>query len=175
MKRAVYAGSFDILTNGHLYVINEALCLFDQLYISIGVNPFKKTTFSLDERIGFIKAVVNDMNPYFLPLSRVIVSSFENKYLVKYAREIDALHMVRGIRSPADFEYERTMMNVNGEIEGHARKTKTVFIIPPRELVDVSSSFVKALVGPEGWQENVKRYVPKAIVGDFIAHYEGAK
>lgn len=162
---AVYAGTFDPPTKGHMHIIKHGVCVFDQLIVAIGVNPAKKTTFQLEERVKFIKDSINNINPYYLSNSLVRVTTFQNKYLVNYAKEVDSLHIIRGIRNPADFEYERTMMHVNAELSNGS-------VIPPRELVDVSSSFVKSLVGPEGWHKSVANYLPSPIVGDFIAHYE---
>ena len=78
---------------------------------------------------------------------------FSNMFLVDYARKIGAEYILRGIRNPNDYEYERGMRYINSDINP---KLTTVFLIPPREISEVSSSFVKALVGPRGWERMVK-------------------
>lgn len=164
MRRAVYAGSFDPITNGHLWMIEQGCHLFDELIVAIGVNPEKQYAFTLEERL----AVVSDVTAGF---ANVRVTSFENMFLAHYARQIGADFILRGVRNEQDYQYERGMRYVNAELNRHAQ---TVFLIPPRELVEVSSSFVKGLVGPEGWEEIVKRYVPEAVHRQLLARGKGA-
>jgi len=161
MRKAVYAGSFDPITNGHLWMIKGGTRLFDRLVVAIGVNPDKKYTFSLDERIEMLKHTTRD-------ISNVKVDSSENKYLVNYAESIGAEYILRGIRSAKDYEYERDMRNVNGDL---IPGITTVFLIPPREFSEISSSFVKGLIGPEGWEEIIKRYVPESVYKILLEKY----
>jgi len=149
----VYAGSFDPLTIGHLWMIEEGRKLFDQLVVSIGINPDKKYTFSLEERIEMLRASTAKFR-------NVSIDSFSNLYLVDHARSIKATHILRGIRSQADFEFERGMRNINGDLDP---TICTVFLMPPREIAEVSSSMVKGLIGPNGWQNIVRKYVPAAV------------
>jgi pantetheine-phosphate adenylyltransferase len=160
MKRAVYAGSFDPVTNGHLWIIRQASQLFDEVIVSIGINPDKKYTFTLEERI--------EMLAKSIPHSNVRVDTFENDFLVRYADKINAKYIIRGIRSQIDFEYEKQMRNVNTEI---TERVETVFFIPPRDLADISSSFVKGLVGPEGWEVILRKYVPLGVFEKFAKKY----
>ena len=95
MRTAVYAGSFDPPTNGHVWMIEQGLRLFDHLYVAIGSNPAKTYTFSVDERIKMLR----DSLP---SCERLTISHFNNRYLVNYAREVDAGYILRGIRSPND-------------------------------------------------------------------------
>ena len=150
---AVYAGSFDPPTKGHLWMIKKGLELFDQLIVAIGTNPQKAYTFTVQERIELLKKSV--------PASdRLEVAHFDNRYLVDYAREKDALFVIRGIRSPGDYEYERLMRHINADL---AQEITTIFLMPPREIAEVSSSMVMGLVGPQGWEKNVERYVPPIV------------
>jgi pantetheine-phosphate adenylyltransferase len=157
MKRAVYAGSFDPVTNGHLWVIRQASQLFDEVIVSIGINPDKKYAFTVEERIEMLSKSI--------PHNNVRVDTFENDFLVRYAEKINAQYIIRGIRSQIDFEYEKQMRNVNSEI---SPSVGTVFLIPPRDLADVSSSFVKGLVGPEGWEVILRKYVPLGVFEKFV-------
>jgi pantetheine-phosphate adenylyltransferase len=151
--KGVYAGSFDPLTNGHMYIIKEASKIFDELVISIGINPTKKYTFSLEERMKIIKETTKD-------LKNIIIDSFENKFLIKYAEKIGCKYIVRGIRNESDYEFERIMRNINGDLNPNIT---TIFLMPPREISEISSSFVKGLVGPEGWENVVKKFVPYPV------------
>jgi pantetheine-phosphate adenylyltransferase len=163
-RRAVYAGSFDPITNGHLWMIREAARLFDELIVAIGVNPEKRTLFSVDDRLQMIRDATSD-------LRNVRIASYENMFLVKYARKVDAPFIVRGIRNEVDYGFERGMRHVNGELSA---EILTVFLMPPRDLSEISSSFVKGLIGPEGWQEIVSRYVPTSVFTRLVHDYEKA-
>ena len=78
---------------------------------------------------------------------------------------IGATHILRGIRSESDYEYERTMRNINGDLDS---AICTVFLMPPRDIAEVSSSMVKGLVGPKGWQKVVRKYVPEPVYRQFL-------
>lgn len=158
MRRAVYAGSFDPITLGHLWMINEGRRVFDELIVAIGINPDKKYAFPLSERLEMLREATSQ----FL---NVKVSSYENMFLVNYAKQVQASFILRGIRNEQDYSYERGMRYVNTELNGDMT---TVFLIPPRELVEVSSSFVKGLVGPDGWEEILSKYVPQAVHRRFV-------
>jgi len=154
MKRAVYAGSFDPITNGHIWMIQEGAQLFDELVVAVGVNPNKTYTFSLKERIE----ILNDTVGY---LSAVKIDSFTNKFLVHYATEIKAGYILRGIRNVNDYSYERGIRLINSDLN---EEISTVFLMPPREISEVSSSLIKELVGPPGWEEIVRKYAPAPVI-----------
>lgn len=153
MRTAVYAGSFDPPTNGHLWMIEQGLKMFDRLYVAIGSNPAKTYSFSVEERLQLLR----DSLP---SCERLTISEFNNRYLVDYARDVDAQYILRGIRSSNDYEYERVMRHINGDM---ASKITTTFLMPPRDIAELSSSMVKSLIGPEGWQEPLRRYVPEPV------------
>ena len=152
-RLGVYAGSFDPLTIGHLWMIEQGVALFDRLVVAVGVNPEKRYTFPLEERLEMLRASLRKFRT-------LTVTSFSNRYLIDYARSIHATHILRGIRSAGDFEFERTMRNINGDLDDGIC---TVFLMPPRDIAEVSSSMVKGLVGPRGWKVVVRRYVPKPV------------
>jgi pantetheine-phosphate adenylyltransferase len=149
----VYAGSFDPPTVGHLWMIEQAMRLFDECVVAIGINPDKKYTFGLEERLDMLRASTRRF-------SNLSVTSFSNRYLIEYAQSIGATHILRGIRSGADFEYERGMRNINSDLDP---KICTVFLMPPRDIAEVSSSMVKGLIGPVGWKKVVRKYVPAPV------------
>lgn len=153
IKKAVYAGSFDPLTNGHLWIIKEAANLFDELVVAVAENIEKEYTFSLQERKQMLENTLNIFK-------NVSITSFANEYLVNYANQIDAEFIVRGIRNVADYEYEKSMSYINKDINN---KIKTIFFIPPREFVAISSSVVKGLIGIHGWKKVVSKYIPEEV------------
>ena len=153
MRKAVYAGSFDPITNGHLWIIRQAAPLFDELVIAIGVNPDKKATFSLADRLRFLADATAD-------IPHCAIASYENQYLVDYAAQVGAGAIIRGIRNETDFTFEQTMRHINGDLRPDIL---TLFHMPPREISEISSSMVKGMVGPAGWQDVVHRYVPPSV------------
>jgi pantetheine-phosphate adenylyltransferase len=153
MRTAVYAGSFDPPTNGHLWMIERGLEMFDRLIVAIGSNPSKNYSFTVDERLDLLRAATTHSE-------RLEIAHFDNRYLVDYAKKMDARYMLRGIRSPHDYEYERVMRHINADM---APDITTVFLMPPRDFAEVSSNMIKGLIGPEGWEETVSRYVPAAV------------
>jgi pantetheine-phosphate adenylyltransferase len=152
-RTGVYAGSFDPLTIGHLWMIEQGVRLFDRLVVAVGINPGKRYTFSLEDRLVMLR----DSLRQFRNLS---VTSFSNRYLIDYAQTTGATHILRGIRSESDYEYERTMRNINGDLDS---SICTVFLMPPRDIAEVSSGMVKGLVGPKDWRRVVRKYVPATV------------
>jgi pantetheine-phosphate adenylyltransferase len=153
MRTAVYAGSFDPPTYGHLWMIERGLALFDRLIVAIGSNPSKTYSFSVAQRKELLRACAPSSD-------RLLIAQFDNRYLVDFAGEMNADYILRGIRSPHDYEYERVMRHINADMAPHVQ---TVFLMPPRDIAELSSSMVKSLIGPEGWQDIVSRYVPPAV------------
>jgi len=159
MKRlGVYAGSFDPLTIGHLWMIEQGVRLFDRLIVGVGVNPEKRYTFALEERLSMLGESLKQYR-------NLSITSFSNRYLIDYAQSVQATHILRGIRSESDYEYERTMRNINGDLDP---AICSVFLMPPRDIAEVSSSMVKSLVGPKGWQKVVRKYVPEPVYRRFV-------
>lgn len=153
IKTAVYAGSFDPLTNGHLWMIDQGAVLFDRLIVAIGTNPDKRYTYSLEKRLEMLTEALKGR-------ANVEVCSFHNRYLVDFAIEEGAQYILRGIRTSADFEYERWMRHINYDM---VPEISTIFLMPPRDIAELSSSMVKGLIGPIGWEAQVKRYVPDHV------------
>lgn len=161
MRTAVYAGSFDPLTNGHLWMIDQGARLFDKLIVAVGTNPDKGYTFTLEERMEMLsEALVN--NPF------VEVAHFHNRFLVDFAMEEKASYILRGIRTSTDYEYERLMRHINNDM---APEITTIFLMPPRDIAELSSSMVKGLIGPVGWESQVKRYVPDHVFRLMMESY----
>ena len=127
--------------------------MFDQLIVAIGSNPAKHYSFSVEERLEMLRASTPKSE-------RLVIAHFDNRYLVDYAKKMDAKYILRGIRSPNDYEYERVMRHINSDM---APEITTVFLMPPRDIAELSSNMIKGLTGPTGWEETVRRYVPDAV------------
>jgi len=151
---SVYAGSFDPVTLGHLWMIRTGSTLFDKLVIAVGTNPDKKCYFSLSDRIVMLQESI-------LEYRNVTVDKYPNQFLIKYANSIGAQFILRGIRSTTDFEYEKSLTYINRQLNP---EIVTVFLLPPKEMVEISSSIVRGLIGPEGWEEVVGKYVPPCVL-----------
>lgn len=134
MRVALYAGTFDPITRGHLSVIERGARLFDRLVVVVAVNPSKQPMFSVEERVGMIREVV-------AAWSNVQCTSTSG-YVVELARERRAGYLVRGVRSCTDVEGEIALAHMNHEL---APEVETVFIPAHPELSEVSSSRLKEL------------------------------
>jgi len=165
-KFAVYAGSFDPLTIGHLWMIEQGARMFDSLTVAIGTNPDKRYSFGVSEREEMLRNATRQFE-------NVKIGRFENEFLITYAQSINASFILRGIRSQTDYEYERVMRNINGDLNSGVT---TVFLMPPREIAEISSSMIKGLIGPAGWEQIVREYVPPAVFKQLVkAHAARAK
>jgi pantetheine-phosphate adenylyltransferase len=133
MSSAIYPGSFDPLTNGHISIIKGALVVVDKLIIAVLNNPKKQSLFSVDERIELIREAVG------VDESRIEVDSFAG-LLVDYCRRKDVKVVVRGLRAVADFEYELQMANMNRHLY---EDMETVFLMANDAYFYVSSNIVK--------------------------------
>ncbi len=131
---AIYPGTFDPPTNGHVDIIRRAAGIFDKLIVSVAVNPSKETLFSPKKRVSFLKKIVAD-------LENVEVSSFTG-LLVNYAKERGAQVIVRGLRAVSDFEYEFQMAHMNKNLYP---EVDTVFMMTGDKYFYVSSNIVKEI------------------------------
>jgi pantetheine-phosphate adenylyltransferase len=142
-------------------MVEQGVELFDRLVVAVGVHPEKRYTFPLEDRLLMLRQALRRFR-------NISVASFTNAYLIHYAQEIVATHILRGIRSESDYEYERTMRNINGDLDSNIC---TVFLMPPRDIAEVSSSMVKGLVGPKGWRRVVRQYVPEPVYRHLVTKY----
>lgn len=150
MKKAVYPGTFDPLTIGHLDIIKRAARIVGQLHIVVADNYKKTPTFTTEERIDMIKLVTND-------LSNIVVSS-TNDLVVRYAKENDIELMIRGLRNIQDYENEYALYQFNRNIY---RSIETLILFPSSKNHFVSSSAIKELVVHHA---DISPYVPKEIL-----------
>lgn len=134
MKIAVYPGSFDPITNGHLDVLDRATKIFDKVIILVAINPKKKSRFSTEDRIAMIKETVQD-NP------QVEVDAYDG-LTVEYAKKHNAYHLIRGLRAVTDFEYEFQLASANDYVD---ENIDTVFLMSKKEKSFINSSMIMDL------------------------------
>jgi len=146
---AIYPGSFDPVTNGHIDVIKRAIQLFNHVVVAVIENPTKKALFSTDERMEMLRAVTRG-------LPEVVISHFDG-LLVDYVRKKRASVIIRGLRAVSDFEYEFQMALTNRKL---APDVETVFLMPAEAYTYLSSSIVKEVVSLNG---RVEGLVPRQI------------
>jgi pantetheine-phosphate adenylyltransferase len=159
MRRAIYPGSFDPITNGHLDVIRRAAKLFDEVIVAVAFNDQKQTLFRAEERVTLIEAVVAGE-------SNIRVARFEG-LLVNFAREQRAVAVVRGLRAVSDFEFEFQMALMNRKLE---ETIETVFLTPREEYTYLSSRIVKEIARLGG---NVDAFVPSSVAKALAEHFAG--
>ena len=149
MKTAIYPGSFDPVTNGHLDVLKRGLKLFDKIIIAVGEHPSKKTLFSVEERIIMLKAVAKGMK-------NVEVDHFSG-LLIEYARKKGAAAILRGLRAVSDFDYEFQAALMNRKLNSNI---ETVFIMTRGMYSYLSATVVKEVASLGG---NLNGMVPKMV------------
>lgn len=155
-KIAIFPGSFDPITNGHLDIVLRALPLFDEIIVAIGVNTQKKTLFPLEDRIEWIKEVFKDE-------PKVSVEHYKG-LTINYCKNRGVKYILRGIRSAADFEYEKTIAHLNNTMEP---SIETVLILSKSELSSVSSTIVREIIIGHG---DVSKFIPAVIVPSVTKH-----
>ena len=132
MSLAIYPGSFDPITKGHIDVLKKAVKIFDKVIIAVSINPAKTAMFSIEERIDMIKKSIEE-------IKNVEVDSFEG-LTAEYAKNKGAKAIIRGLRAVSDFEYEMQMAQMNNSIYD---EIETVFLVPKSKYNFISSSIVK--------------------------------
>lgn len=153
MRRAIYPGSFDPVTNGHLDIIERGCKLFDEIIIAVVVNPEKRPLFTLDERREMLSEVLTEIKG---GSCRLVVDNFQG-LLMQYAVEREADAVVRGIRAFSDYEYELQMALMNRRLEP---RIETVFMMPAEAYSYVSSRLVKEVYQLGG---TIRGLVPESV------------
>ena len=145
---AVFPGSFDPFTIGHKAIVDKALPLFDKIIIAIGVNSEKNGFFTPEKRLNYISDIYKD-NP------RIEVKTYSS-LTVEFCKENNAKFIVRGLRNTTDFQYEKTIAQMNRQMSG----IETIFLVTPPECGHISSSVVRELLT---YKADVSEFVPKAL------------
>ena len=161
MKRAIYPGSFDPLTLGHLDMIKRSAKIVDELVIGVLNNSAKNSLFSLDERVSMIKEMTESM-------PNVTVASFDG-LLVDYMKEINATIIVRGLRAVTDFEYELQIAQTN-HVENP--EVETIFLTTSLQYSYLSSTIVKEFASYGG---DISKFVPAQFIDRIYAKYNISK
>ena len=149
MKRAVFPGSFDPLTLGHKDIIDRALPLFDEIIIAIGTNSSKKYMFTLEQRIAFIKKTYNGV-------AKIKIDTYKG-LTIEYCKKVNSDFILRGLRNPADFEFEKAIAHTNRRMSN----IETVFLLTSADTSYISSSIVRDILKNKG---DVSLLVPKAVL-----------
>ena len=151
-KIAMYPGSFDPVTNGHVDVARRAARLFDRLIVAVGTNPAKDTLFTVDERIAHLRAVLGDV-------PGIRVAAFSG-LLTEALREFGAVAVVRGLRAVSDFEWEFQMALMNRELEPEC---ETIFLMPSPQYSFVSSTMIQEIARFGG---DISPFVPARLAAE---------
>ena len=148
MKKAIFPGSFDPITLGHVDIINRGVTLFDEIIIAIGENSSKDYMFSIDERVAFIESAFKD-NP------KISVMNYSG-LTIDFCKEIEVDFIMRGLRNPADFEFEKAIAHTNR----HLSTLETVFLLTSSQTSFISSSIVREIIRYKG---DYKKLVPNSV------------
>ena len=148
MKKALFPGSFDPLTLGHYDIIKRGITLFDEVIVAIGINADKKYMFSLEERMQFIEKAFADE-----PKIKVVTYT---GLTVEFCKKIGVDYILRGLRNPADFEFEKAIAHTNRKLT----EIETVFLLTAAKTSFISSSIVRDVIRNNG---DYTKFVPKAV------------
>lgn len=158
---AVYAGSFDPVTLGHLDLIERASKIFGEVIVAVGKHPTRKAMFSFDERMALLTEVTK-------PLANVRIESFDG-LLIQYCEQVGARVIVRGLRAATDFEYELQIAHANADM---APRVDTIFLPTRTNYGFVSASLVREIASHGG---DVSHYAPAVVCAALEAKFRGAK
>lgn len=156
---AVYAGSFDPVTNGHLDVMRRAAHLFDRVVVAVGVHPTRKALFSTEERVELLERTTGD-------LENVTVASFSG-LLIHYCASIGARVLIRGLRHAMDFEYELQIAQANADM---APEVETVFLPTSLKYTFLTASLLREIASHGG---DVSRYAPEIVCNALATKFAG--
>lgn len=148
MKRALFPGSFDPITLGHLDIIERSVPLFDEIVIGVGTNSDKKYMFPLKKRMAFIEET-------FSNYKNISVSQYEG-FTIEFCKKVQANFIIRGLRNPADFEFEKAIAHTNRALSG----IETIFLLTAAKTSFISSSIVREIISNKG---DYSQFVPGSV------------
>lgn len=156
MNVAVFPGSFDPITLGHIDLVRRAVPLFSRIIVAVGVNNQKSTLFPVEKRLSWLREVFKDDK-------KVEVAYFEG-LTVRFCEERNAHYLIRGLRNASDFDYEKTISQLNTII---GKDIETIFLISQPEFSHISSTIVREIIKGKG---NVSPFVPEVITRELIIY-----
>ena len=157
-RKAIFPGSFDPFTFGHVDIVNSGLKLFETIIIAVGRNKTKKYMFDLNQRTRFIKSIFNNEK-------RIVVKTYES-LTVEFADKEKATHIIRGVRNSIDFEYETTIALANYQLN---KKISTIFLHTKKEHLAISSSIVRELILNKGFLNGrLDTFIPQNIINTLL-------
>ncbi|MGF7185644.1 pantetheine-phosphate adenylyltransferase [Desulfitispora alkaliphila] len=158
MKKAIYPGTFDPVTNGHMDIIKRATGLFDEVIVAIAVENYKNNLFSLEERLELLEEEVKEYD-------NVTITSFDG-LLMEFAEETGSVAVIRGLRAVSDFEYELQLALMNKKLN---KNVETMFLMTDSKYSFISSSIIKQVASLQG---SVCGLVPKNVEDALKAKYK---
>jgi pantetheine-phosphate adenylyltransferase len=161
MKKVIYPGTFDPVTYGHIDIIKRAIDLFDSVAVTVAINPSKEPLFSVKERVSMLKEGLKDFE-------NVTVESFDG-LVVDYAKKVNAIGIIRGLRALSDFEYEFQMALMNRKL---ASNIATIFLMPHEKYTYLNSSIVRNLAS---LNSDVSDFVPAIVQNAFKKKFKMKK
>lgn len=150
MKRVIYPGTFDPVTYGHIDIIKRAVDLFDEVIVTVAINPTKQPLFTTEERVEMLKESLNEFD------SKVIIDSFDG-LLVEHAKQVGAQAIIRGLRQISDFEFEFQMALMNRKLSGDIT---TIFLMPHERYTYLNSTVIRNLASLHA---DVSSFVPPNV------------
>ena len=157
MKKVIYPGTFDPVTNGHIDIIQRATDLFDELLVTVAKNPTKTSLFSTEERVLMLKESLKDYP--------TVSVDFHDGLVVDHAKEVGAIGIIRGLRAISDFEYEFQMALMNRKLDENIR---TIFLMPSEKYTYLNSTIIRNLAQ---FQADVSDFVPDVVVKKLKEKY----
>lgn len=149
MKKVIYPGTFDPVTNGHVDIVRRAVNLFDQVVVTVAVNPSKKPLFTTEERVEMLRESLKEFD-------KVIIDSFDG-LTVEHAKQVGAIGIIRGLRQISDFEFEFQMALMNRKLAGDIT---TIFLMPHERYSYLNSTVIRNLASLKA---DVSNFVPPIV------------
>ncbi|HMN17216.1 MAG: pantetheine-phosphate adenylyltransferase [Ignavibacteriota bacterium] len=150
MKRVIYPGTFDPVTYGHIDIVKRAVDLFDEVFITVAINPSKQPLFTTQERVEMLRESLKEFN------NKVIIDSFDG-LLVEHAKKVGAIAIVRGLRQISDFEFEFQMALMNRKLSGDIT---TIFLMPHERYTYLNSTVIRNLASLKA---DISNFVPPNV------------
>lgn len=158
MRKVIYPGTFDPVTNGHIDIVKRAIDLFDEVVVTVAKNPTKTSLFTVEERVEMLRKSLDEF-------PNVIVDWFDG-LVVDHAREVGAVGIIRGLRAISDFEYEFQMALMNRKLFSGL---KTIFLMPHEKYTYLNSTIIRNLAQFKG---DISDFVPEAVEKKIRAKFQ---